>query len=109
MKLFCSILLLSFTLQLAAQESSTIQEELEISPFVDGSLLTPTHDSKNVLAIIIGDYGPIDRNGNQNFQKNNNLKKLAYNLAENGISSFRYDKRIVKQIKKRPCQCQTNF
>ncbi len=109
MKLFCSILILAFSVQLTAQESNTTQEELEISPFVDGSLLTPADDHKNVLAIIIGDYGPIDRNGNQNFQKNNNLKKLAYSLAENGITSFRYDKRIVKQIKKGRVNARLTF
>lgn len=40
-----------------------------------------------------------DRNGNQNFLKNNSLKKLAENLTNNGIATFRYDKRVVKQIR----------
>ena len=31
--------------------------------------------------------------------KNDMLKKLAVNLSNNGISTFRYDKRIVKQIR----------
>ncbi|OBX22976.1 MULTISPECIES: alpha/beta hydrolase [Bizionia] len=109
MKLFLSILALSFTFQTIAQEPTTIQTEIEVSPFVDGSLLEPTDARKNILAIIIGDYGPTDRNGNQNFQKNNNLKKIAYSLAENGISSFRYDKRIVKQILKGRVNARLTF
>ena len=52
------------------------------------------------MAIIINDYGPTDRNGNQNLLKNNALKKLSENLTQNHIATFRYDKRIVKQIQK---------
>lgn len=109
MKLFVSIFLLLFSVQSFSQEPTTTQEELELSPFIDGTLLAPTNGSKNILAIIIGDYGPTDRNGNQNFQKNNNLKKLAYSLAEQGISSFRYDKRIVKQILKGRVNARMTF
>tara|TARA_R110002012_G_scaffold241610_1_gene415828 strand:- start:10654 stop:11577 length:924 start_codon:yes stop_codon:yes gene_type:complete len=109
MKLFLTILFFAFTFQSFAQEPTTTQTEIEISPFVDGSLLEPINGSKNSLAIIIGDYGPTDRNGNQNFQKNNNLKKIAYVLAENGISSFRYDKRIVKQILKGRVNARLTF
>ena len=32
--------------------------------------------------------------------KNNSLKKLAEGLTNKGIATFRYDKRIVKQILK---------
>ena len=80
------------------QESNYSEAPLSISKWIDGSLMVPNSGSEQ-LAIIIGGSGPIDRDGNQNFLKTNNLKKLAIQLANNGIASFRYDKRIVKQIK----------
>ena len=83
-----------------AQEPIFTQEDIAISKFVDGTLLKPNEGSKN-LAIIIADSGPIDRDGNQDFQKTNNLKKLAVALTNHGISTFRYDKRIIKQIRRR--------
>src|SRR5690606_4718885 len=76
-----------------------IEKELSISKFIDGTLLTPTHSKGNTLAILIAGSGPTDRNGNQNFLRNNSLKKLAETLSRNGIATFRYDKRVVKQIK----------
>ena len=81
-----------------AQNSQFVEQDLAINNFVEGTLITPKDfDNKN-LAIIIGGSGPTDRNGNQNFLKNNSLKKLATALSQQGIASFRYDKRIVKQI-----------
>ena len=82
-----------------AQKSNYTSKDIAITSFVDGTLLTPNDESNSILAILIADSGPTDRNGNQNFLKNNVLKKLAENLANNGIASFRYDKRVVKQIR----------
>jgi hypothetical protein len=82
-----------------AQEVNYSSEDITINAFVDGTLLMPTSKEKPVLAIIIAGSGPTDRNGNQNFLKNNALKKLAEALSSHGIATFRYDKRIVKQIK----------
>ena len=62
-------------------------------------MLLPNEKEKPNLIIIIAGSGPTDRNGNQNFLKNNSIKKLAERLTENGIATFRYDKRIVKQIR----------
>lgn len=84
-----------------AQDDKFIETEISVSEFIDGSLLAPNSDKKTSLVIIIAGSGPTNRDGNQNMLKNNNLKKLATKLAENNISSFRYDKRIVKQIKTR--------
>ena len=67
--------------------------------FIDGTLLLPNDITKPNLVIIIGGSGPTDRNGNQNFLRNNSLKKLAEALSNNQIATFRYDKRIVKQIR----------
>lgn len=91
-----------------AQESSYTETEVRISKWIDGSLTVPNSGSDQ-LAIIIGGSGPTDRDGNQNFAKTNNLKKLAENLAEHGIASFRYDKRIVKQIKMRSVDPNIKF
>lgn len=68
---------------------------------VDGTILVPSTTEKPPLAILIGGSGPIDRNGNQQMMKNNSLKFLAEALYDNDIAVFRYDKRIVKQIKDR--------
>lgn len=77
------------------------EKNLSINKFIEGTITIPHDVENNSLAIIIGGSGPTDRNGNQNFLKNDALKKLAYSLANKGISSFRYDKRIVKQIQQR--------
>ena len=92
------IFLISFSM-LFSQESNLTETEISVSEFIDGSLIVPNSKSKTDLVIIIAGSGPTNRNGNQNFLKSNNLKKLAIALAENNIASFRYDKRIVKQIK----------
>jgi pimeloyl-ACP methyl ester carboxylesterase len=82
-----------------SQEVNYISNDISITPYIDGTLLTPIDAEKPVLAIIIAGSGPTDRNGNQNFLKSNNLKKLAETLSNHGIATYRYDKRIVKQIK----------
>lgn len=82
-----------------AQDINYFGNDITINNFVDGTLLTPKDIDKPILAIIIAGSGPTDRNGNQNFLKSNNLKKLAERLSNNNIATFRYDKRIVKQIK----------
>lgn len=81
-----------------AQETNFSSKDISINTFIDGTLLTPTSVEKPKLAILIAGTGPTDRNGNQKFLKNNNLKKLAESLSDQGIATFRYDKRVVKQI-----------
>lgn len=93
------ILLFSLITSFAfGQELTYSETPISVSKWIDGSLLVPNSGSDQ-LAIIIAGSGPTDRDGNQNFLKTNNLKKLAQELALNGIATFRYDKRIVKQIK----------
>ena len=82
------------------QEKTFNEEEVSISKWIDGTLLSPNNAEKPSLAIIIAGSGPTNRNGNQNFLKSNSLKKLAEGLTNNGIATYRYDKRIVKQIRK---------
>ena len=101
MKLKLNLLLLFFAWKGIAQQSNSTTLDITINSHIDGTLLTPNSGNVNVLAIIIAGSGPTDRNGNQNFLKSNSLKKLAEGLATNGIATFRYDKRIVKQIRTR--------
>lgn len=74
------------------------EEEVSITPLIDGTLLIPNSEKEVPLAIIIAGSGPTDRDGNQPMMKNNSLKFLAEELSKQNIATFRYDKRIVKQI-----------
>jgi pimeloyl-ACP methyl ester carboxylesterase len=95
------ILLFFFGIIATAQNQKYISEDLSITPLIDGTLQTPEVNGKLPLAIIIGGSGPTDRNGNQQMVVNNSLKFLAEGLYDNEIATFRYDKRIVKQMKQR--------
>ncbi|MDC7999760.1 alpha/beta hydrolase [Aequorivita todarodis] len=101
MKHLFLIFLLFFGTVAAAQNEKYNSEDLSITPLIDGTLLVPEASGKLPLAIIIGGSGPTDRNGNQQMVVNNSLKFLAEGLYGNGIATFRYDKRIVKQMKLR--------
>lgn len=95
------ILLFFFGIIATAQNKKYISEDLSITPLIDGTLQTPEVNGKLPLAIIIGGSGPTDRNGNQQMLVNNSLKFLAEGLYDKEIATFRYDKRIVKQMKQR--------
>lgn len=96
---FIFLLTLCIPTILFSQETKFKAQDLSISPWIDGTLLVPSDIEKPPLAIIIAGSGPTNRDGNQNFMKNNSLKKLAEGLSNKGIATFRYDKRIVKQIR----------
>ncbi|MBX2827123.1 MAG: alpha/beta hydrolase [Flavobacteriaceae bacterium] len=101
MKIFLSILaFISFT-TMVSQESGFSERDLSVSPFVDGTLLLPKKSELPPLVILVGGSGPTDRDGNQQMQRTNCLKYLAEGLANKGIAAFRYDKRIIKQMKDR--------
>ncbi|MCM8568097.1 alpha/beta hydrolase [Gramella jeungdoensis] len=93
---FVAGLLLIFFQLGKAQESKFIEEELQINQAIEGSLTTPNSTEAQSLVIFIQGSGPTDRNGNQPMMKNDGIKKIAHQLAENGIASFRFDKRIFK-------------
>lgn len=99
MKNYLLALALIFSIVSFGQDKAYKESEVTVSKWIDGTLLTPNDNEKPNLAIIIAGSGPTDRNGNQNFLKSNSLKKLAESLANKDIATFRYDKRIVKQIK----------
>ncbi|MFK7832387.1 MAG: alpha/beta hydrolase family protein [Winogradskyella sp.] len=99
MKSYLIIVFYIFSVLGFSQDTTYTENELAITKWIDGTLLTPNNSKQPNLAIIIAGSGPTNRNGNQNFLKNNSLKKLAIALTDNGVATFRYDKRIVKQIK----------
>lgn len=99
MKYIFIFLSFCFSSIIFAQDSTYTKQEISVNKHIDGTLLTPNNITKPNLAIIIAGSGPTDRDGNQNFLKNNSLKKLAVNLTKKNIATYRYDKRIVKQLK----------
>lgn len=66
-----------------------------------GTLTVPRGRTEPVpVALIIAGSGPTDRNGNSHLgpgmvYRNNSLSQLAWRLAEQGIASLRYDKRVL--------------
>ena len=84
-----------------SQTSEFHSENLSVTPLIDGTLMVPDNDGTLPLVIIIAGSGPTDRNGNQQMMKNNSLRFLAEGLYQKHIASFRYDKRIIKQMKNR--------
>lgn len=79
-----------------AQEDKFISTEVNLDPYVKGTLITPNSSGASPLVIMLQGSGPTDRHGNQSFMKNDALKKLAFALVEKGISTYRYDKRIMQ-------------
>jgi pimeloyl-ACP methyl ester carboxylesterase len=92
-------LFMSMTVFTEAQNFSST--EISVNPYIDGTLLIPESTEDPPLVILIAGSGPTDRDGNQSFMKNNMLKKVAEALTNDGIATYRYDKRIVKQLKTR--------
>ena len=95
---YIALAIIILTLKLNAQNYS--ESNISINENIYGSIVEPKSISNSSLVIFIGGSGPIDRDGNQSFMKCDMFKKLAYSLSKKGISSFRYDKRVVTQIRK---------
>lgn len=83
--------------------------ELVVNQHIEGTLYTPIENETSPLVIFIAGSGPTDRDGNQSFMKNDMLKKMATFLSNNGIATFRYDKRIVKQIRTKTIDKNISF
>lgn len=90
-----TFLLLLLGLAVQAQSHAPVAEPYEVNKYVKGTLLLPSVE-KPPLVVFIQGSGPTDRDGNQPFMRNNSLKKLAAALAEKGIASYRFDKRILR-------------
>ena len=98
------ILLFFISLEAFSQEKNYDSLQVSIDPEVQGTLLSPNGENQPPLAILIAGSGPTDRDGNQAQLKNNSLKYLAEGLAQKGIATFRYDKRVIAQINKATVQ-----
>jgi hypothetical protein len=72
---------------------------VSVNELIDGTLTIPENIENSPLVILIQGSGPTDRDGNQKMMKNDASKKIAHQLAENGIASYRFDKRIFKMNK----------
>ncbi len=82
-----------------SQEQTFTEEEIAVDKFTDGTLTLPNQVENPPLVIFIQGSGPTNRDGNSPAGMNNNsdfAKKIAYELAENQIASFRFDKRSIK-------------
>ncbi|WP_300438633.1 alpha/beta hydrolase [Christiangramia sp.] len=79
-----------------AQNINYDEVELKINEVTEGTLTSPSNTEAKNLVIFIQGSGPTDRDGNQSMAKNDGIKKIARELAENGIASYRFDKRIFK-------------
>lgn len=98
-KLVAGIILFISVFNLQAQDSTYVEQEVTVDKFTDGTLTTPVGEKAEDLVIFIQGSGPTDRNGNSPMAKNDGMKKIARELAENGIASYRFDKRIFKMDK----------
>ncbi|WP_282017571.1 alpha/beta hydrolase family protein [Salegentibacter mishustinae] len=79
-----------------AQETTFSEEEIAIDKFTDGTLTMPSDVENPPLVIFIQGSGLTNRDGNQSGMQSNFSKKIAHQLAENKIASFRFDKRSIK-------------
>lgn len=82
-----------------AQEDNFSSQDIKINEYVQGTLIVPAASENPPLVIMVQGSGPTDRDGNQAFMKNNSLKNLAQDLADSGIATFRFDKRIMNMGK----------
>ncbi|WPY99421.1 alpha/beta hydrolase family protein [Christiangramia sp. OXR-203] len=98
-KSICFVLMIISSLITVAQDTTFTETELSIDEFTDGTITIPAEGNMKHLIIFIQGSGPTDRNGNQPMLQNDGIKKIARELAGNGIASFRYDKRIFKAQK----------
>jgi alpha-beta hydrolase superfamily lysophospholipase len=65
-----------------------------------GTLTLPDGVARPPITVIVAGSGPTDRNGNQGPRlKTNTYSQLAWGLAQEGIASFRYDKRVLPATK----------
>ena len=107
--LFLSVCMFVFIQVTFSQEKIFAEQEISIDMFTDGTLVLPENTEKAPLVIFIQGSGPTNRDGNQPMMKNDGMKKMAHELAANGIASFRYDKRIFKMDKLRIKEADLSF
>ncbi|WP_438961951.1 alpha/beta hydrolase [Nonlabens sp.] len=83
--------------------------ELNINENIQGTLWIPDDVEQPPLLIMLTGSGPNDRDGNSVMTKNDSHKQLAQALLKEGIATYRYDKRVVTQMKKKKVDPDTSF
>ncbi|WP_243870434.1 hypothetical protein [Salegentibacter sp. BDJ18] len=94
-----SIFLIFFGSFIVSAQETFTEEEITVDKFTDGTLTSPSEVENPSLVIFIQGSGPTNRDGNSLEGMNNKsdfAKKIAHELAAEGIASFRFDKRIMK-------------
>jgi len=104
-----SFLMLLFVQLTFAQMNPFTENSVSVNELIDGTLTIPENNENPPLVILIQGSGPTDRDGNQLMMKNDASKKIAHQLAENGIASYRFDKRIFKMNKFRIKEADLRF
>lgn len=106
MKTICLLILLSINFAVAngslSRDTTFTETEVTLQTgngVIYGTLTIPEKPRRMPVALIIAGSGPTDRDGNNPVMKNNSLKILAAELAEEGIASLRYDKRGIAASK----------
>lgn len=114
MKFLVSILIISFSaIHCFAQSDTTVYTDESIEFNIDsnkiyGQYIKAANSTKIVL--IIAGSGPTNADGNSPFFRSYTYKYLAEELARNGISSVRYDKRgIGRSAKAGPKESDLRF
>src|SRR5204863_9529176 len=99
-------LIAALTLQLAdtAPPATAVESRYTIRNAgleLGGTLTTPRNVAARVpVVVIIAGSGPTDRNGNSMMGiRPNSYAQLAWRLAERGVASLRYDKRVLPPTK----------
>ncbi len=94
-----ALLLVLFSCLAQAATPAVLQRPVSVDTgqgVLYGSLLLPRSDTPPPVVLIIAGSGPTDRNGNNPaVGRIDILKRLALQLASQGIASVRYDKRGV--------------
>lgn len=94
-----SLFFLHLFLSISLHASTLYEKEISIEVkggHLKGTLqLTANTLNPVPVVLIIAGSGPTDRDCNNPYMKNDAYKLLAMSLAENGIASFRYDKRGI--------------
>lgn len=83
--------------------------ELNINEHVLGTLWLPENNADAPLVILLTGSGPNNRDGNSVMTKNDSHKQLAQALLKEGIATYRYDKRVVTQMKNKKIDPDTSF
>ena len=103
--------LIFFTISLYAQEIMIGGEGVDLF----GTLTLPEAEEVKTICVIVPGSGPTDRDGNSALGiKTDAYMLIAEALAENGIASFRYDKRgvgksVVEGLKEEDMVFETNI